>query len=81
MPSKNATPTYKRGDKVRLHYRSATAYGTVTGVNKPATTKGNITYSIRPHKRHVSDSGSKEPAIIHRKGKNLTKVSSFPKGK
>lgn len=72
---------FKRGDKVRLHYRSATAYGTVTGVNKKAKTDANTTYSIRPHKRHTSRTGSKEPAIIHRKGKNLAHVSHFPKGK
>lgn len=56
MPAKkNATPRYKRGDKVKWPYRGATGYGTISGVSKPATKGENIMYSIRVAARHPGE--------------------------
>lgn len=62
---------FHRGEKVHGAYRSATFNGTIEGVIKQGHTAGTTEYKIHPMFRHVSKTGSKESAIIHRYGSKI----------
>lgn len=63
--------TIPAGTSVSYHYRSAIGHGTVEGVHKLGTNAGNTMYSIREHDHHVSETGSKEPAVVYHSGAAL----------
>lgn len=70
-----APDTLSVGTRVSWHYRSAIGHGTIVGIHKAGTTHATTEYSIREVDHHVSQSGSKEKAVVFHFGSALT-VSS-----
>lgn len=60
------------GTHVSWHYRSAIGHGTIVGVHVLGTSNDTTEYSIAEHDHHVSESGSRESAIVYHFGSALT---------